>query len=1022
MSSPVELSRAFLHETGGWKEMKEARSLHTTGRVSEATYQGGMLAGLVQSGGKALRVRLEIRSRTDVVNHCPCLRAKREGIICAHALAVGLEVVDPSEPTAPSGSAAASSQNGKPVANAATSPPPKARLSDAWPAFTEVGDAEAVPAQLHLVAPPQLASAWEKGVLTLGVEIEIDGKRQLLPNTPASFRCFFETEDAAVYRWLQGISPETVPGMLRLTPDQLADLWLSAPGFPRFSLGKTKTITLASLPLRPRLERRRGFLFAVAWPAGCEILAATSSTWALLPEGILKPVAPDLADRWRAVLARPSTISAADFAEVWSAWRPHFEIDSDLVRQAHPQIHLDVEGSLRHLDATLRFDYGAVKTSTEPASAWEHEGHVYLADTRAEEEAARELFAAGFTPKAATGSYVLKEAEAILQFLAYGYPSLAARWSTETGERFTHALSQVEPIETRLDFRSSGEDWFAVEMGFGSASGETVTRAEIDRLLQMGQSSKQLRNGRVGVLASGLGETLDEMLRDCDPRQVAPGQYRIEQRQAAYLRETAQAAAWSTAGELPWQRTEGAVALHELPSAFAALLRPYQREGIAWLQARTAAGMGGILADDMGLGKTIQTLALIHSLGGKTLVVCPSSLVFNWIAEAARFLPDLASLALVGPDRDKLRRRAKDVSLWVTSYALLRRDEEWYRQQEFDLVILDEAQQIKNPDSQISQIAHRLRGRVRFALTGTPVENSVRDLWSICQFALPGYLGKRQDFSERYEKPLASNDPPAAVRDRLARRLRPVILRRLKQEVATDLPDRLEQVVYCELSSPQQEVYRKLLDESRRTLLDAEGGKKRMLALTALLRLRQTCCDLRLLGLDQYTDEEASIKGEVLGELLDEALEGGHRVLVFSQFVELLQLQVPRLAGQGIDFCYLDGSTRNRGEVVARFQTGTVPVFLISLKAGGVGLNLTAADTVIHVDPWWNPAVEAQATDRAHRIGQSRVVTSYKLITRGTVEEKILALQERKRALTSSLLLDASEARLGEEELMSLFE
>lgn len=1019
MSSPVELSRAFLHETGGWKEMKEARSLHSTGRVSEATYEGVMLSGLVQSGGKALRVRMEIRSRTDVVNHCPCLRAKREGIICAHALALGLEVLEPNEPASSAPSSQGRAASGSTAS--APPPPPKARLSDAWPSFTEIGDANAVPAQLHLIAPSQLTSAWEKGVLTLGVEIEIDGKRQLLPNTPASLRCFFETEDAAVYRWLQGISPETVPGMLRLSPDQLADLWLSVPGFPRFFLGKTKTLLLASLPLRPRLERRRGFLFAVAWPPGCEILAATSSTWALLPEGIIKPVAPGLEDRWRAVLSRPSTISPADFAVTWRAWRSHFEIDPALVRQAHPRVHLEIEGSLRHLDATLRFDYGESKPSAEPASAWEHDGHLYLADTAAEEEAARELLAAGFTPKG-PGSYVLKDANAILQFLAYGYPVLADRWSTEAGERFTHALGQVEPIETRLDFRSSGEDWFAVEMGFGSASGETVARAEIDRLLQMGQSSKPLRNGRVGVLATGLGETLDEMLRDCDPRQVAPGQYRIEQRQAEYLRETAHAAAWSTAGELPWQRTDGAVEFHDLPPEFEALLRPYQREGIAWLQARTAAGMGGILADDMGLGKTIQTLALIHSLGGKTLVVCPSSLVFNWIAEAKRFLPNLASMALVGPEREPLRRQARDKALWVTSYALLRRDEEWYRQEDFDLIILDEAQQIKNPDSQISQIAHRLRGRVRFALTGTPVENTVRDLWSICQFALPGYLGKRQDFSERYEKPLAASDPPPAVRERLARRLRPVILRRLKQEVATDLPDRLEQVVYCDLSAPQQEVYRKLLDESRRSLLDAEGGKKRMLALTALLRLRQTCCDLRLLGLDQYTDEEASIKGEVLGELLDEALEGGHRVLVFSQFVELLQLQVPRLAGQGIDFCYLDGSTRNRGEVVARFQTGTVPVFLISLKAGGVGLNLTAADTVIHVDPWWNPAVEAQATDRAHRIGQSRVVTSYKLITRGTVEEKILALQERKRALTSSLLLDASEARLGEDELMSLFE
>src|SRR5690606_975560 len=234
--------------------------------------------------------------------------------------------------------------------------------------------------------------------------------------------------------------------------------------------------------------------------------------------------------------------------------------------------------------------------------------------------------------------------------------------------------------------------------------------------------------------------------------------------------------------------------------------------------------------------------------------------------------------------------------------------------------------------------------------------------------------------------------------------------------------EKIEQVVYCELSPPQREVYRKLLQESRASLLEAEGGRKRMLALTALLRLRQSCCDLRLLGLQDLAETESSAKLDALGELLDEAVSGGHRVLVFSQFVGMLQILVGELVAKKIDFCYLDGSTKDRAAVVDRFQQGKAPVFLISLKAGGVGLNLTAADTVIHVDPWWNPAVEAQATDRAHRIGQERVVTSYKLIARDTVEEKILALQERKRHLTESLLSEAGDAHLSENELLDLFD
>ncbi|MCB1237770.1 MAG: DEAD/DEAH box helicase, partial [Verrucomicrobiae bacterium] len=305
------------------------------------------------------------------------------------------------------------------------------------------------------------------------------------------------------------------------------------------------------------------------------------------------------------------------------------------------------------------------------------------------------------------------------------------------------------------------------------------------------------------------------------------------------------------------------------------------------------------------------------------------------------------------------------------------------------------------------------------------IENSVRDLWSIVNFVLPGYLGGRKEFAERFEKPLAAGSAPA-LQERLARRLKPIVKRRLKREVAADLPERLEQTHYCDLTPKQRAVYRQILDQSRATLLDAEGGRKRMLALTALLRLRQACCDLRLLGLRDIGEADASAKLDALGELLAEAVAGGHRVLVFSQFVEMLQGLVPRLHQGGHAYCYLDGKTRNRSEVVAKFQNDpAIPVFLISLKAGGVGLNLTGADTVIHLDPWWNPAVEAQATDRAHRIGQRRVVTAYKLIARDTVEEKILALQERKKAATAALLdtdLGSAGSGLSEMEILELFE
>jgi SNF2 family DNA or RNA helicase len=296
-------------------------------------------------------------------------------------------------------------------------------------------------------------------------------------------------------------------------------------------------------------------------------------------------------------------------------------------------------------------------------------------------------------------------------------------------------------------------------------------------------------------------------------------------------------------------------------------------------------------------------------------------------------------------------------------------------------------------------------------LTGTPVENAVRDVWSLLHFLMPGYLGTRSDFKERYEQPV-SQEPGGPEHRRMIQRLAPFVLRRTKKAVAPELPDKIEQVVWCELSAAQREAYSKLVDLSRREVSKAEGlknpGQARMLMLTALLRLRQACNDLRLLGegFGGGADAGAAESGklEALDELLTEAGDGAHRVLLFSQFSSMLDLLQAWLEERGVAFCRLDGSTRDRSAQVDRFQTGTVPVFLISLKAGGVGLNLTAADTVVHFDPWWNPAVEAQATDRAHRIGQKSTVTSYKLITRGTVEEKILQLQQRKRSLMDALV------------------
>ncbi len=449
----------------------------------------------------------------------------------------------------------------------------------------------------------------------------------------------------------------------------------------------------------------------------------------------------------------------------------------------------------------------------------------------------------------------------------------------------------------------------------------------------------------------------------------------------------------------------------ELPRDLAVELRGYQRQGVAWLSFLRRAGLGALLADDMGLGKTLQALCALER---PSLVVAPTSVVHNWAAEAARFRPSLRVSLYHGPDR------ALDPSadLTVTSYALLRLDLDRLSEVAWSTVALDEAQAIKNPDSQVARAAYRLKARWRVALTGTPVENRLDELWSQLHFLNPGLLGSRSDFEERYATPIAAGAPGAAAR--LRERLRPFLLRRLKKDVAPELPPRTEVVDHCELSEEERAVYEAIRAATRADVVERlKSGGSVLAALEALLRLRQACCHV---GLVPGQIAETSSKVELLLENLEEAAADGHKALVFSQWTSLLDRIEPRLSAAGLSFVRLDGSTRDRPAVVAAFQDEKgPPVMLVSLKAGGAGLNLTAADHVFLVDPWWNPAVEDQAADRAHRIGQERPVFVHRLVALGTVEERILALQGEKRALAEAALSGAERAAsLTREDLLGL--
>jgi len=470
----------------------------------------------------------------------------------------------------------------------------------------------------------------------------------------------------------------------------------------------------------------------------------------------------------------------------------------------------------------------------------------------------------------------------------------------------------------------------------------------------------------------------------------------------------------------------------EIPKGLNAELRDYQRDGLNWLQMMMRTGVHGILADDMGLGKTIQTLACILKekeegrLQHPALVIAPTSLMHNWRVEAQKFSPELRVLVLHGAHRARYFDDISKYDLVLTTYPLLPRDAGFLVDEPYHMLILDEAQNIKNPRAKASQLVREFNARHRLCLTGTPIENHLGELWAQFDFLMPGYLYDQKNFTQLFRKPI-EQDGSEARQDALNIRVRPFLLRRMKEDVAKELPAKTNIVRSVELEGEQRALYesvRLAMQKKVRDSVAAMGvAKSQIIVLDALMKMRQVCCDPRLVK-QINTDGIPSAKMDMLREMLPEMVEEGRKILIFSQFAEMLRLIEALCHELTLPYVKLTGQTKDRITPVDMFQEGAVPIFLVSLKAGGTGLNLTAADTVIHFDPWWNPAAEDQATDRAHRIGQDKPVFVYKLTTIGTVEEKILEMQERKRALANSIHGSGSKgnALWSEEELQSLFE
>jgi hypothetical protein len=717
-------------------------------------------------------------------------------------------------------------------------------------------------------------------------------------------------------------------------------------------------------------------------------------------------------------------------------------------------------------DCPLRFEM----LVRSPAHQWEDEAgarHTLVRNLRSERLLLADLSALGFksfsealpgakAPESMLGFMAVAGDQALFwsQFLKDQVPKLRETgWRVEVPDDIGFQIHEADEDAwfTDLAADQGGRDWFSLDLGV-EIEGRRISMVPllvdcIDQGLNAAVLEKNLDQRFLLSLGGDSGDVLsvpahrlvvllrffDELLATRPVRK--DGKLQLDKLRAAQL---------ATLDGLPIRAPTELTALSEQlgsfreiglidpPASLKASLRDYQREGASWMQFLREFGLHGILADDMGLGKTLQTLThiLIEKESGRMrhpcLIVAPTSVLRNWINESIKFTPTLSLLLMHGQSRKSDFKHLKQYDLVVTSYPLLVRDADVMQAQEWHIVALDEAQNIKNPKSLAAQVCSGLKAKHRLCLTGTPMENHLGELWSLYNFLMPGLLSDADTFRQHYRNPI-ERDADAERQKQLSTRIQPLLLRRTKDAVAKELPPKTEILHSIELGQAQTDLYetiRAAMDKRVREAIEVNGlDRSQIVVLDALLKLRQVCCHPRLLKQESaQTVEDSAKTAYLMEEMLPELIEEGRRILIFSQFTEMLALIEARLKKEGMRYVKLTGSTKDRETPIQEFQAGKVPIFLISLKAGGAGINLTTADTVIHYDPWWNPAAEAQASDRAHRIGQKNPVFVHKLICENTIEERILKMQQKKAALVEGLLSGRSDKlQLTQADIQALF-
>jgi len=981
--APPTFDRSFLLELSGGLVFKQAERLFETGAVTSVTWENPILTGTVKGIEDRYEPKLNLRSTVFAVNNCNCIEGRRRKV-CAHAIAIALhyEALKHEQANAE-----------QPHPDFVPEPEPEPEASQRRGVRSIKLSADGDKLRMLVFLPPNLEAAGERDAIV--VKLDAAAGREIVPlNKLSPTRSYHPSAPqqaalALVESWCGG----KLASLLQLTGGRLRRLLATLKGEP--------TVYWVKKPNAP-IEWQGGELPGVheflkeADPSEGE---EDESDVVAVPDEPKRPIVNRNISLREKSKPNPRRIAEAGAQGRWKVRPGDYPVAkavSDSMEQ-YPSNRIVVDGSPNFL--AIRLPAGNDVDSSKPLR--------------------NILKSEGFMLEPSNRKWWLRERHKTLNFLAAHWKALREEWRALFTDSFEEKLAHVEISALNIETKEV-DGGFALNVTL-SADGDD---ADLRRAIATGRSyvEDEAAGAKITLLDRASVERLHQIERSVSGQADRPFTPTFSKRlNTQELVDVEDLLDELVAGWQPpqaWQsrsralKQVGALEAAPIRPAYYTILRTYQRIGVAWLWHLYRHDLGGILADEMGLGKTLQALGLIECIRTTytetmpALVVCPASLVENWIREAGRFVPGLTVAKHHGSKRAKESVVLEEVDIVITSYGTLRQDIEMLSTIDWSVVIGDEAQHIKNRRSQNAKSLTRLHSKGRFLLTGTPVENSLDDLLSLFSFLMPGYLTKAAGKLSQEDRAWHSR--------RQTQRAAAYILRRTKKEVAPELPDKIEKTFFCELGAKQMRFYNDTLEKTRREIFNMEmaganAGRVQFAAFTELLRLRQACVDPRII--DDAFPAADSAKLAAFDEVLDECIDAGSRILVFSSFVTALKLLAEHLTAKGHKFCYLDGKTKNRLAICDTFnEDESIPVFLISLKAGGTGLNLTGADTVVHYDPWWNPAAEAQATDRAHRIGQERVVTSIKLIAANTVEEKVIELQAKKAEILKELFEESEAA------------